>query len=63
MGDASLFDVNLENIFDRPWKENTLLDEAVLDHDAIPPFGDCMVSSSEPISFDEGSVLTVDKKI
>jgi hypothetical protein len=62
MGDTSLFDVNLETIFDRPCGEKSFLDEAVLDHDAIPPFGDCMVSSSEPIGFHEGSVLTVDNK-
>ena len=62
MGDTSLFDVNLETIFDRPCGEKSFLDEAVLDHDAIPHFGDCMVSSSEPIGFHEGSVLTVDNK-
>jgi hypothetical protein len=56
MGDTSLFDDCLETIFDRPYGEKTFLDEAVLDHDAIPPFGDCMVSSSEPIGFDEDSM-------
>jgi hypothetical protein len=62
MRETSLFDVNLETIFDRPWGEKSFLDETVLDHDVIPTFGDCMVSSSEPIGFDEGSVLTVDNK-
>jgi hypothetical protein len=62
MGDISLFDVNLETIFDRPCGEKSFLDEAMIDHDSIPPFGDCMVSSSEPIGFDEGSVLIVENK-
>jgi hypothetical protein len=46
------------------WREylNIFLDEAMLDHDTIPPFRDCMVSSSEPIGFDEGSVIIVEKK-
>jgi hypothetical protein len=44
MGDTSLFDVKLETIFDNPCGEKSFLDEAVLDHDAIPPFGYCMVS-------------------
>jgi hypothetical protein len=63
MGDTSLFDVNLETIFDRPCGEKSFLDEVVLDHDATPPFGDCMVSSSEPIGFHEGSVFIVKNKI
>jgi hypothetical protein len=43
MGDTSLFDFNLETIFDMPCGEKSFIDEAVLDHDVIPPFGDCMV--------------------
>jgi hypothetical protein len=62
MGDTNLFDVNLETIFDRPRGGKSFLDQAVLDHDATPPFGDCMVLYSEPIGFDEDSVLTVDNK-
>jgi hypothetical protein len=63
MGGTSLFDVNLETIYDRHCGEKIFLDEAVLYHDSTMPFGDCMVSSSEPIGFYEGSVLTLDKKI
>ena len=62
MGDTSLFDVNLETIFDRPRGGKSFLDEAMLNHDATPPFKDCMVSYSEPIGFDEGSFLTMDNK-
>jgi hypothetical protein len=62
MGDTSLYDVNLKTIFDRPCGEKIFLDEVVLYHNVIPPFGDCMVLSSNPIGFDEGSVLTVDNK-
>jgi hypothetical protein len=57
MGDTVPFDINIETILDRPCGEKSFLDEAMLDHDATPPFGDCMISSSEPIGFDEGSVL------
>jgi hypothetical protein len=56
MGGTSLFYVNLETIFDRPCGEKSFLDEAVLDHDAIPPFRDCMISSSEIIGFDKDSM-------
>jgi hypothetical protein len=63
MGDTSLFYVNLETIFDRSCGDKSFLDEVVLDHDAIPPFGDYMVSSIYPIGFDKGSVLTVKNKI
>jgi hypothetical protein len=55
MGDISIFDVNLETIFDRLCEEKSFLDETVLDHDAIPHFGYSMVSSSEPIGLVEGS--------
>jgi hypothetical protein len=40
MGDTCIFDVNLETIFDRHCGENSFLDEAVLDYDATPAFGD-----------------------
>jgi hypothetical protein len=62
MGDTSLFDVHF---FDRPFGNKIFLDEAVLDHNVIPYFVDCMVSFSDPIGFDEGSVLTMhnNKKI
>jgi len=63
MGDTSLFDDSLETIFGRPCGEKSFLDEAMLDHDVTPPFGDCMISSSGPIGSDEGSVMTVDNQI
>jgi hypothetical protein len=61
MGETSRFYVNLEGIFERSCGEKSFLDEALVDHDAIPPFGDCMVSSSDPITFYDGIFYTMEK--